>query len=127
MVSSGRFIRFIIVGSVNTFVTWVLFLALNFALDYRVSYSISFVFGVFFSYFLNAAWVFGSKYNLKSALRYPLVYVVQYIYGLAAIWMLVDIVGIARGFSLLIVVGTSIPLTFLMMKLVFRGAVSANG
>jgi putative flippase GtrA len=127
LVAYSRLSRFIIVGSINTLITWLLFRGLNSFIDYRLSYSVSFAAGIVISYLANAAWVFQQRYSLRSALRYPIVYVVQYIYGLAAIWILVDMIGIARDLSLLVVIGTSIPLTFVLMKLVFRETAATSG
>lgn len=118
----GRLLRFLVAGTANTIATWIVYWALNIIFDYRVSYTVAFVMGIAFSYVLNATWVFSKGWGLRSALQFPAVYFAQYVSGLAALWVLVEYLTISREFALMIVTGTTVPLTFFMMRGIFDRA-----
>ena len=51
-------IRFIILGVINTILTYFLYLILLFLLPYVLAYSITYLFGLTITYFLSSYWVF---------------------------------------------------------------------
>jgi putative flippase GtrA len=116
-VGKRPFVRFLIVGSLNTILTYALFLLLSSVLHYSLAYTISYLAGIAFSYVLAATYVFGTGLAVQSALRFPLVYVLQYLYGLAALFVLIDVLGVWHQVAILFVIATSVPLTFVLMRL----------
>ncbi|MDG0856677.1 GtrA family protein [Roseateles puraquae] len=117
---SPAFVRFVLAGALNTAATWGLFEVLRHSLPHLLAYSLTYVIGIGIAYVLNTRFVFRTGASLRSALRFPLVYVGQYLYGLAVMWLLVDAGGISPSYALPVVLVTSIPLTFLATRSLMR-------
>ena len=92
--ASVRPIRFLIAGAVNTLLTVVLYLGLLDLMSHAAAYTVAFVTGIVISYLLNRSFVFRSNGGLDTVVLFPLVYVVQYIVGLAVVLIWVDVLGL---------------------------------
>jgi putative flippase GtrA len=117
------FPRFLIGGAVNTVVTYAVFLGLSLVVHYSIAYTVTYLVGMIVSYWLAGAFVFDTGFNLGSALRFPLAYVVSYLYGLGALFLLIDILGVPHYAAILVVIATGIPLNFMLQ----RYAMTAGG
>lgn len=121
-----RFIRFLISGAINTLLTYAVFVLLGRWLHHAVAYTIAYLLGIALSYAMAAMYVFRTGVSVRNALRFPLVYVVQYLYGLAVLSLLVDRFGVPQDLAMIAVIATSIPLTFLMTRHAMRPAAVAS-
>lgn len=117
---NGEFLRFLLVGAVQTLLTYLLFLLLLMVLPYPAAYSISFCCGIVLSYFLNVLFVFREKTSLASFLKFPLVYLIQYLLGIVLLWLLVDHIGIPPKWAMLAVIALTVPVTFLTSRFVIK-------
>ena len=114
---SPQFSRFLVSGATTTGVTYLLYLLLLWLGATPVlAYNITFVFGVFFSYFLNLKLTFQTRHSGKKLLSYPLIYIVQYVIGLAVLNIGLFF-GLSAEFAVLPVVLINIPITFIMARL----------
>lgn len=111
---SGEALRFIAAGAANTLATFILYWVLLRFVSYPIAYTASFVAGVALSYALNALFVFKVKPRIRSALVFPLVYVAQYLLGLAVLWLWSSILGMPPDYGVLVVAATSVPITFVL-------------
>ena len=68
--------------------------------------------------FLNVLFVFKKKVSWKSFLRFPVVYIFQYVGTLVLINTLVIYGGVTQTVAPLIAIIAAIPLTFLLSKVV---------
>ncbi|MNW45059.1 GtrA-like protein [compost metagenome] len=116
-----EFIKFVISGVLNTVATYLIYLMLLVFLEYSLAYTVSYLSGIFISYYLNTLFVFKEKISFKTFLKYPIVYVVQYTINLIMIFVLVEHLGLSEQLVPLIVVIITIPITFLLSKLIIRG------
>jgi putative flippase GtrA len=107
-----EFVRFIVCGAVNTGVTFIIYVCLLWFVSYAVAYTISYAAGIFISYWLNAKFVFQEPLSISRALQYPLVYLVQYLLGLALLFLLVEIAHLSSVVAPLLVVILTLPVTF---------------
>ena len=114
--------RFILVAGFNTIATYLLYVGLLRFCDYRVAYSTSYATGIVLSYLLNTRFVFRRRLAWSSAIRFPLVYVVQYVVGLILLTLLVQRAHVPPAIAAIIVVAASVPLTFVLSRLVIRRA-----
>ncbi len=117
---AGQALRFLISGAINTAVTYAVYLVLLRYLDYRSAYGVAFVSGIAFSYLLNVRFVFRVRPNWRSAILFPLVYVIQYLVGLGVLQSAVERFAIPREFALLASIAVSIPLTFVLTRFLLR-------
>ena len=82
--TGGALGRFVLGGAVNTCLTDVLFLVLSSILPYPVAYTIVYACGIAIAYALATSFVFRTNFALRTALRFPIVSVARYFYGLVA-------------------------------------------
>jgi len=119
-----EFYRFVFWGGVNTLAGYLFYLFLLFFLPYLISYSIAFVFSIFVSYVLNSKYVFNQELGLRKAIKYPVVYVNQYVLGAVSLYLLVHFLAISKFVAPLLVVVITIPVTFLLSRRILRGKTS---
>lgn len=116
---SVRFFRFLLTGGLNTGLTFCIYLILLNFIPYMWSYSFSYMLGIIFSFFMSRYFVFNEHQGIKSALFYPLVYLAQYSLGIVIIWLWVTKLKLPEAIAPLIVVIISLPMTYVLTKLVF--------
>ena len=72
--------RFFIVGSSNTLLSYVFYVAMvKLGVDYKLALLISYVFGIFIGYFLSRYWTFASNKHRLSFIKYVVLYIVVFI------------------------------------------------
>ncbi|WP_169083624.1 GtrA family protein [Paenibacillus sp. PL91] len=113
-------IKFGMVGLLNTLITYILYLVLLDHYPYVISYSVSYVAGIFISYFFNTLFVFKQPISLKNLLKFPIIYLVQYLLNLLLMFILVDTLNINEKFSLIISIIVTFPITFILSKYVLK-------
>lgn len=116
----GEFLRFLLVGGIQTGLSYGIFLLLNAFLPYPIAYSIAYGCGIVLSYFLNVHFVFRQPVSLASFLKFPLVYVVQYLLGLTLLWLFVDRLGLPPSWAMLGVIAITVPVTFLTSRFILK-------
>lgn len=112
--------KFLFAGAINTAATMVLYWILLRYWDYRIAYTTSYAIGIAISYLLNAYFVFKASPAIKSAVLYPLVYLVQYIIGLIVLWGWVGGLGFGPFSGVIAAVLLSLPVTFLLSRRILR-------
>lgn len=123
-----QFSRFLIVGAVNTIVTYLIYVTLVLFCAYPVAYTVTWALGIFISYFLNARLVFRIKLRLVSALQYPVVYLAQYVIGLVLLYLLVERAHFSKFVAPILVVFVSAPITYVLSRYVIgRGLTPSPG
>jgi putative flippase GtrA len=116
---AGAFVRYVVVGVVNTAVTYALYLALLQVMDYGWAYTIAFVAGIGIAYALQSRFVFGAAPSLKTFFAFPLVYVVQYVVGGIALRVLVESGIASREIALFLVLAVTVPVGYVLSKALF--------
>lgn len=121
--TNQAFLRFLVSGGLNTGITFVLFMFFSRYLHPTLAYTFTYLIGITFSYGMACAFVFRARVRVQTALRYPVVYLAQYLYGLSTLAVL-DMFNISHFFAILFVIATSMPLTFIMARRAIRPAAS---
>lgn len=112
-----QFKRYLMTGIVNTGFTYaVLLLALRW-IDYLAAYTIAYASGIAIGYWLQSQFVFRVPFDWRTAARFPLICVMQYLFGTVLLWILVDSLRLRPAFAALIVVIANIPVGFLLSRL----------
>jgi putative flippase GtrA len=114
-----KFFRFLLTGGLNTGITYALYLVLLSVLSYTWAYSISYVCGIIFAFIMSRFFVFKEHQGIKSILFFPLVYVAQYALGILVVWFWVKQLSLPEYLAPLAAIILSLPLTYVLTKLVF--------
>lgn len=111
-----EFIRFVIVGFINTADYYLLYLFFNqlTGLNYLPSHVISFIISMIGSFYLNSYYTYKTRPTIKKFIQFPLTYVVNITVSTAAIYMLVSFFHINETISPVLSVIISIPFTFVI-------------
>lgn len=122
-VAHGRcatFLRFLVSGGVNTFLTYVAYLVLLQYASYRVSYTVAYVFGIFLAYVLYRAYVFRQDARKHGLVLVAAVYLAQYLAGLGIVSVWVDRLGGPVAIAPVVAVVLTLPVTYYLNSLIFR-------
>ncbi|MEU7861913.1 GtrA family protein [Nonomuraea sp. NPDC049141] len=115
-----RFARFIVGGAANTAATHGLFVVLSWSIPPSLAYSIAYLSGIVLAYVINTTFVFRTRASIRTAARFPAVYVVSYLVGLSLIVLLTE-AGMTPWLAMLGVIAVNVPLTFVMVRYVLKG------
>jgi putative flippase GtrA len=85
-----------------------------------LAYTIAYVAGIALSYVLNTWYVFRVRRDLRGLALFPLVYLAQYLIGMLVLSLAVNSFGVPAKFALLISIAITIPMTFLLSRLVLK-------
>jgi putative flippase GtrA len=118
---AGTVARFGLVGFINTLASYALFVGLERLMPWWPAYAIAFVAGVALSYWLNTGVVFRVQRSWSSALRFPLVYVVQFVVATIVMAALIEGMGVAPAIAALVTLAITVPVTFFAMRWTLTG------
>src|SRR5262245_11270062 len=90
------FIRFILIGGVNTIFSYAVYAILLSFTSYQIAYTIAYILGIVLSYYLNSRFTFRAKMAPIKAIRYPLIYIVQYLLSLLLLYIFIDSFGVNK-------------------------------
>jgi putative flippase GtrA len=113
-----QFGLFLLFGALNTLVSYLIYLAALAIFAYPVAYTVSWIAGIATSYFFNARFVFRQRLRVATAVRYPIVYVCQYTFGICLLYLLVGMFHWSPRLAPMAVIIVSVPLTFALSRLI---------
>jgi putative flippase GtrA len=114
----AQFARYLVAGAVNTALTYALLVVGMRWIGYLAAYTVAYAAGVFLGYALQSRFVFRVPFRWSAALRFPLVYVVQYLFGAMLLWLLAGRFHSDARVAALVVVIANVPLGFVLSRLV---------
>ena len=115
-----RFIKFGMVGVINTLVNWIIFFILN-ALDmyYILANIIAYILGTVNSYLWNTLWVF--KYKDKASTETTIKFIILNLIGLGLntgiLYVLVDLCNLNKFIGLVITTAIVMIINYIVNKL----------
>jgi putative flippase GtrA len=111
-----EFIRFAIVGCINTGTYYVLYLLFNevFGWNYLPSHITAFILSMIGSFYLNSYYTYKTKPTLKKFLQFPLTYVVNITVSTLFLYVFVHIFKMSELIAPIISVFFTIPFTFML-------------
>jgi putative flippase GtrA len=117
-----------IAGASTTLATLGLYLLLLNFIPYALAYTVAFIAGIVMAYLLNSVFVFRAATSVRTFALFPLIYVVQYLVGLAVVGIWVDVFTLPDTLAALVAVAVTVPITYAMARWLFvsRGP-SADG
>lgn len=115
-----RFVKFGIVGVLNTIINWVIFIALNkLGVYYILSNIIAYSLSTLNSYICNSKWVFNHNGEnvRKTTIKFIVLNFIGLILNTTILYVLVDIVGLYKIISLIITTLIVMILNYFINKL----------
>lgn len=112
-----KFIVFLFGGLSNTVITYILYyLFINF-FSYKISYTLAYLIGILYSYLFNSIIVFKSTISLFKFLKYPSIYIIQYLLSITIIYVSIEFFYINKNYAPIISIILLIPVSFMLNKL----------
>ena len=124
MFGSAHFYKYLVSGLINTTITYFIYLALLAVFPYIVAYSITYIIGIILGFILSSKWVFMTKINAKIIIAYPIAYMFSYLISCMLLWIFVEKLRFSKQFSPLIILVITVPLMFILTKLIFKKSIS---
>ncbi|WP_100528515.1 GtrA family protein [Paenibacillus sp. GM1FR] len=115
-----EFLKFLISGGINTLATYLMYLFLLLFYNYSLSYSVSYIAGIFLSYYLNSVFVFKEKISFRKFLKFPIVYLVQYLVNMLLLYVLVEHAQFYVQLVPLVAMIITVPITFFLSKIIIK-------
>jgi putative flippase GtrA len=115
----GSGLRFLVSGGVNTLASWGIYALLLRVLPYRWSYTIAFCCGIALAYGLYRFYVFRRKGRSYGPVWVALIYLLQYLLGIALVNVWVEILREPALWAPIFSVLISLPLTYALSRWVF--------
>jgi putative flippase GtrA len=116
-VEKKQILGFAISGILSTLIMFLFYLGLHQFINYQYAYLISYIVSVIALYFMNSI-VFKQSISVQTFLKFPLIYLLQYVIGAAFLALLVHF-GFSVTYAPLVVVILLLPITFVLNRLVF--------
>lgn len=116
----GEFLRFLIMGGANTVVAYAVYILLLNWMRYEFAYTIGYAVGIAMAYALSTAFVFRQPLRKRSAMRFPFVYVAQFLVSFIILRVAVEVFHVPQWLALGFAVVLTIPVTFVLSRWVIR-------
>jgi|688.fasta_scaffold755144_2 putative flippase GtrA len=91
--------RFIIGGTLNTSLTYLLYLFFLSLFHYLLAFTLTFLAGFFLAYCINSFFVFKIPLTLNKLFQYPFLILFQYFFGALLMIIIVDYFDVDRKFA----------------------------
>ena len=117
---AGEFVRFLVMGGANTIVAYAIYLMLLQWIRYEIAYTIGYAVGIAMAYVLSSSFVFRQPFRRRSAMRFPFVYVAQFLVSFVLLKVAVEWIGLPEWLALGFAVVATIPVTFVLSRWILR-------
>ncbi len=109
-------IKFVLVGAVNTGLSYLIYLLCLLVLDYRLAYVLSFASGIVIALVLNSKYVFHARLTVKRSILFVAAYCFQLMAGIVILQILVEKMHIALSIAPLCAMVFTVPLSFFLSR-----------
>lgn len=116
-----RFARFVVSGVLNSVLSYGLYLLLLRTFAYQWSYTLAYVAGIVLAYALQRFFVFQRTGRAMAPLLVAMVYGLQYLLGLAVVWLWSSLLGLPQALAPLAAMALAVPVGYVLNAQVFRG------
>ncbi|MBM6819042.1 GtrA family protein [Clostridium saudiense] len=116
----GKFIKFGLVGVLNTLINWIIFAVLNFVgVYYIIANVIAYVIATINSYIWNSRWVFKYKGEDKkeTTTKFILLNLVGIALNTMILYLLVDLIGLNKLIALVITTVIVMVINYIVNKI----------
>lgn len=113
---TGRWLRFVIGGVLNTGLSYAVYLLLCTILAYQAAYAIAYVVGIVFGYLFNARFVFNVAWSWRGFWAYPIVYLLQYVGSAVLLGLFIERLAVSEVIAPVVVSAVMVPVTYAMSR-----------
>lgn len=113
----NEFLKFVIVGCVNTLIGVFLATLIAFKLQEVPAFLLGYWISLIISYFLNSKYVFQKEFSFKSMINFKLSYIPNFIIQVATVYFLAEKLDVYPIIIYALSAAISVPITFVMLKL----------
>lgn len=124
--TSKEFIKFFVVGLINTFNHNIIYLFLLTYINYMYSTLIAFIIAMYISFFLNCYITFNVKPTLKKLLLFPISNIPNFFFQIVGIYIVVGILSIPKEYGSIICTLLALPFTYLIMRVILIRPIKKN-
>lgn len=117
----GQFLRFGLVGVVNTASYYAMYLVLLWWLPYLLAHVTAFALSTVGSFFLNSYFTYHTRPTWRKFLLFPLTTVTNFVITTGGLYILVDLLHAGSRAAPLIVAAAAVPVTFVMSRTILLG------
>ncbi|HHX60637.1 MAG TPA: GtrA family protein [Epulopiscium sp.] len=111
------FIKFGIVGAINTLISLVIYMILlKFDVQYLVASTIGYLAGIFNGYICSSKFVFKKQKSMETGVKFILVYISSLAINLCLVYLLVEMLGMDKLIAQLIATGCNLIYNYLLNK-----------
>lgn len=120
----GEFVRFVIVGCLNTgFYYAIYLLCLHvFSLHYLAAHFIGFFISMVGSFFLNTYFTYKVKPTLIKFLKFPITQLANTVLSAVFLFVLVEWMHVSSTFAPIVAVFFTVPITFIITGKILKGS-----
>ncbi|RYG72975.1 GtrA family protein [Lentibacillus lipolyticus] len=121
LIQNKSFVRFVIVGCINTLNYYILYvLLMSLGSPYIISHSLAFGISMVGSFYLNCYFTYRTKPTFAKFFQFPLTYVVNYSVSTLSLYVLVDLLQFSEFLAPLIAAVIPIPFTYMISKIILE-------
>lgn len=118
MFFSPTFVKFLLVGILNTALTTVFSVLYNHLIPYAVpAFAAGYITTLLLSFLLNCGFTFKKKPTPGRLFKYAVSYIPNFLVQCASVWLLCDLCHLPRLFSYAAAAIIGVPLTYVLMKI----------
>lgn len=119
--TTSQFLRFLIVGVINTVIGCAVYLFFVQYMSHTLAYGLAFAIGTIYAVTLHAHVTFDVKLRRHSFVLSALFYLIAYLVNAGVLELTVRGFGVDKRLAILVIVAVSVPVTFVVNRLIFRG------
>jgi putative flippase GtrA len=112
--------KFIAARVASTVASYLIYLVLLHWMGYALAYFIAYLAGIGLSYVVNAMMVFKQPMTRRSALLFPLIYVVQFLLGMLILRLCIEKLDTPEWLGMAISIVLTLPLAFGLSRWAMR-------
>lgn len=113
-------VRFVIVGGINTLLTYLVFVGLGLLIEPWIAYTIAFALGLAWTSIGSSRYVFGARFSLPRVLLFAACYLVIYGVGRLIIELVDPTAFVDLLVTSLIVLVCTTPMVFIVGRFIFN-------
>lgn len=116
----GQALRYLVIGGLNTLITYVIFIGLGLFLEAWIAYTLAFLVGLLWVVFGSSRLVFRASHSRARLLLFAVLYLVLYGLGRLLITWMDPSDGVALALTSLVILVVTTPLSFLGGRYLFN-------